>query len=412
MTDHDRSRPMASTLSRRTILKSGAALAATTTVGTALPRVAGAAAATATDSPGGRLLVVFLRGAADHLSITVPLDEAHYHDVRPTIAIAPEATLPLDNRFGLHPALPRLHARYEAGEMAPVVAVGNPAADRSHFLSQDLFERGSDGSDNLGDGWLARHLNATTQPSDGALRAVTVGANVDESLIGFPALGMTSLRTFGLSRAGEFAGRLEDVMRELHSSASNLDRAAIQAIDAAAEVAGLRASQERNGTAAAFEDIVTLFEADLGIEVVTVSTEGWDTHDRMGNVEEGNMRNLLSSFDNTLCDMLDGFDQAGVDDVTTLVVTEFGRRFAENGSGGCDHGWGSAAMVIGHRVNGGRVHGDWPGLDPDVVADANGDVPMTTDYRDLLGEVAAATLGANPTVIFPDHRLESVGVTA
>ncbi|MFW2382557.1 MAG: DUF1501 domain-containing protein [Acidimicrobiales bacterium] len=411
MTAYDRSQPMAATLSRRTVLKSAAALAATSTVGTALPRVAGAAAA-ASASPNERLLVVFLRGAADHLSITVPLDEANYHDLRPTIAIAPEATLPLDDRFGLHPALPRLHARYQAGEMAPVVAVGNPAADRSHFLSQDLFERGSDGTDDLGDGWLARHLNATTQPNDGALRAVTVGANVDESLIGFPALGMTSLQTFGLSRAGDFAGPLEDMMRELHRSDSYLDQAAIQALDAAAVVAGLPVSQHRNRTAAAFEDIVTLFEADLGIEVVTVSTEGWDTHDRMGTAEEGDMRNLLSNLDDTVGEMLDGFDQAGVDDVTTLVVTEFGRRVAENGSNGCDHGWGSAALVIGSNVNGGRVHGDWPGLDPDVLGDTNGDVPMTTDYRDLLGEVATATLGANPNVVFPDHLLEPVGVKA
>lgn len=395
------------TFSRRAFLGSSAAAAAMTATG--FTSTAHAAAA----SPPGRLLVVFLRGAADHLSITVPLDESHYHDARPTISVDPEDTLPLDDRFGLHPAMPRLHARFESGTLAPVVAVGNPAADRSHFLAQDLFERGSAGDDDLGDGWLARHLNATATDDPNPLRAVTVGASVDESLIGFPALGMASLRTFGLPRTTGGAGdRLEELMRALHDSDSDLDRTAIRALDAAATVAELPASELRNLAAAAFEDIVTLFEADLGIEVVTASAGGWDTHDRMGTVDQGGMRDLLSDFDDTLGDLLDGFDRIGAKDVTTLVVTEFGRRVAENGSGGCDHGWGSLALVAGPATAGGRVHGDWPGLAPDVVRDANGDVPMTTDFRDLLGEVAAATLGADPTAVFPGHGFQPVGVTA
>lgn len=401
-------------ITRRTLLGSATALAASTALaGPAIPAARAATSPTSTSAratPAGRLLVVFLRGAADHLSITVPLDEAHYHDVRPGIAIDPDATLPLDGTFGLHPALPRLHARYTDGLVAPVVAVGNPAADRSHFLAQDLFERGSDGRDDLADGWLARHLVATATDGDDPLRAITVGANVDESLIGFPALGMTTLRTFGLPRNAP-AG-LDELMRELHSSDSDLDRTARRALDAAAAVAELPASEQRNRAAAAFEDIVTLFEADLGIEVITVSTEGWDTHDQMGDLDQGRMRDLLAGFDDALGDLLDGFDQRGIADVTTLVVTEFGRRVAENGSGGVDHGWGSAALVVGNGVAGGVVHGDWPGLAPDVVRDANGDVPMTTDFRDLLGEVAAGALGADPAVVFPDHRATSLGVLA
>jgi uncharacterized protein (DUF1501 family) len=363
-------------------------------------------------APNGRLVVVFLRGAADHLSITVPLDEPNYHDARPTIAVDPSTTLQLDDQFGFHPALARLHQRYAAGELAPVVAVGNPAADRSHFLAQDLLERGSDGQDDMGDGWLARHLRASSSGTDNPLRAITIGGNVDESLIGYPALGMGSLQTFGLALAGGAADDLERAMRQAHAGDSPADRAAVQALDAARKVADLPPSSQRNPTAAAFEDIVTLLDADLEIEAITVSIGGWDTHDRMGTVEQGEMRNLLNGLDTTLGDLSDRLDERAIDDVTTIVVTEFGRRVAENGSGGCDHGWGSTALVLGKNVAGGRVYGDWPGLSPDVVADAGGDVPMTTDYRDLLADVVDGVLGGDPSVVFPDHQHSPLGLIA
>ena len=376
-------------LTRRSLLESSAALGAFGLVGLPLlqPSALVRARVAGPRPPrSGRLVVVFLRGAADHLSMTVPLDDSAYQDARPSIAIDPADALPLDDRFGFHPAMPRLHARYRAGDLAPIVAVGNPAADRSHFLAQDLFERGSDGDDDLGDGWLARHLAATSDGADNGLRAITVGANVDDSLAGYPALGMLSLRTFGLAGAGDFADELAAVMRSAHRSGSRVDDVALQAIEAAGMLAELPASAERNRTTAAFDDIVTILDAGLGTEVITVSIDGWDTHSRMGNVDGGDMRTLLAGLDDTLGTMADAFEARGIDDVTTVVVTEFGRRVAENGSGGCDHGWGSAALMLGPSVDGGRVHGDWPGLSADVISETRGDVPMTTDYRDVLGE--------------------------
>ncbi|MBT8241885.1 MAG: DUF1501 domain-containing protein, partial [Acidimicrobiia bacterium] len=227
-----------------------------------------------------------------------------------------------------------------------------------------------------------------------------------------PALGMVSLKTFGLALAGGAAADLEAAMREAHSGDSPADLAAIQALDAARALGDLPASSQRNPTSAAFEDVVTLLDASLGLEVITVSIGGWDTHDRMGTIEQGEMRNLLGGLDTTLGDLSDRLDDRAINDVTTVVVTEFGRRVAENGSGGCDHGWGSTALVLGKNVAGGRVYGDWPGLSPDVVADAAGDVPMTTDYRDLLADAVDGVLGGEPSVVFPDHRHTSLGLMA
>lgn len=406
--------PVNPSITRRTALAS-AAVAGVAAVASpwfarssaALPRLVPDVEST----PPGRLLVVFLRGAADHLSMTVPLDDAGYADVRPNIAIRPDDALELDARFGFHPAMRRLHERYQSGGLAPIVAVGNPAADRSHFVSQDLLERGSDGGDpHLGDGWLARHLTASSRSGDSPLRAVTVGASVDASLLGFGALGIGSLRTFGLSGAGDTADALVDALRSAHAGDPNLEAHAEQAIDAAQAVAGLQASEARDRTTATFEDIATLLDADLGTEVVTANIDGWDTHSRMGDGEQGEMRDLLAGLDDTIGGLADALDESGINDVTTLVVTEFGRRVAQNGSGGCDHGWGSAALVLGPHVQGRTVHGDWPGLAPDVIADTRGDVPMTTDYRDVLGDVVDRVLGGNPAVAFPDHAHQPTGV--
>lgn len=406
-------------VSRRTVLKSAAAAGAVGLAASPIFRVAETAVAASNPTTArvpdvgperpGRLVLVFLRGAADHLSMTVPLDEANYQDARPGIAIDPNRALQLDDRFGFHPAMPRLHERYQDGQLAPLVAVGNPAGDRSHFVSQDLHERGSDGTDAPGNGWLARHLAAASAPGN-ALRAITVGSNVDASLLGARAIGMTSLRSFGLAGAGRDGDILSDVLRRAHDGGSALDVTALQALVAATAVGELPASTARDREVASFEDIATLLEADLGTEVITTSIDGWDTHSRMGDSDAGEMRNLLGGLDDLVAGLADSLDDRGIDDVTTVVVTEFGRRVAENGSGGCDHGWASAALVLGAAANGGRVHGDWPGLEPDVIADTRGDVPMTTDYRDLLGDVVTHVLGGDPSIAFPDHAARPTGV--
>lgn len=392
-------------ITRRTMIGSSVAAGATAVVSPGWHPWPAAAT-----TPTGRLVVVFLRGAADHLSITVPLDEATYHDRRPTIAVDEDATLPLDDHFGMHPALARLHERFVDGQLAPVVAVGNPAADRSHFLGQDLLERGSDGDDRLGDGWLARHLR-TTADDDGPLRAVTMDTTIDESLLGYPALGMGSLASFGLVGAGDRADHVAAGLGALYTRTS-LGDLADQALASIESVDALPASTDRDPTKARFADIATLFEADLGTEVVTVNLGGWDTHDAMGDAGEGQMHDLLVRLDRLLGDFADDLDRRGLDDVTTLVVTEFGRRVAENGAGGCEHGWGSAALLLGRRVAGGSVHGAWPGLDRDVVDDARGDVPMATDFRDVFGDVVEHVLDGDPTAVFPDHDRTALGLFA
>ena len=97
--------------------------------------------------------------------------------------------------------------------------------------------------------------------------------------------------------------------------------------------------------------------------------------------------------------------------MTLVVKSEFGRRVAENGSAGTDHGHGGVMMVLGGNVNGGQVHGQWPGLDP--VSLGNGDLPITTDYRDVLAEILALRLGNTSLQdVFPQHTPQFPGVVS
>jgi uncharacterized protein (DUF1501 family) len=155
-----------------------------------------------------------------------------------------------------------------------------------------------------------------------------------------------------------------------------------------------------------------ILDADLGIEVATINTGGWDTHENMGVSTVGEMRTLLAGLDSSLAAFQADLDARGINDVTIVTMTEFGRRVAENGNGGTDHGYGCAMLAMGAGVNGGQVYGDWAGLGPEVIG-ARGDVVPTVDFRGVLGDCARSTLGvANPGSLFPGYSYAPVGVTA
>lgn len=402
---------------RRSVL---GAMAATTALAGCRSGVAGhlnaPAPAPTTSAPAepssrpGRLVVVYLRGGQDHLSTVIPHSEAAYHDARPTIAVPTEAALDLDGTFGLHPAMPGLAALYAEGRMAPVVATGNPAGDRSHFTAQDLSELGGEDRPRDGLGWLARHLRATESPDDAPFRGVGMGGRAARSLGGWGALGLPSLAAFGLGGSSGAAALAEDGLRLAHEGDGPVHGAGGQVFSAIDEAGELEAAPAGPSPYdAAFTDLATLLAADVGVEVATIDLGGWDTHDSMGGFDAGEMASLLGDLDTTLTGFQTRLDEAGLVDVTTVVMTEFGRRVAENGSGGTDHGWASAMLLLGGGVSGGQVHGEWPGVDRAAIGD-RGDVPVATDFRDVLGDVVAGVLGGDPAAVFPDHEYTPVGV--
>jgi uncharacterized protein (DUF1501 family) len=367
----------------------------------------------------GTLVVVFLRGGMDGLSVVVPAADPHLAQARPRIAVPPASLLPLDRGFGLHPALAPLHPLWGRGQLAVVHGVSTPDVSRSHFQAQDCLERGGS-STGTTEGWLDRVLDAMGPGT--TFRSLAVGANVTRSLAGDqPSLSLTSLEWFKLGGAeGEMAARTTEALSALYTGLDHpLAGEAAATLDGLATAALI--SVQGAPPAATYPDgefperlseVARLVKADVGLRVACVDVGGWDMHTNLGTLDGGAMKNQLTMLGGALAafaqDLGDRFDQ-----VTVVVVTEFGRRVEQNANGGTDHGHGTAVLLLGGGLAGATVHGAWQELHPDVLD--RGDVPGWTDYRDVLADVATARLGIGAgalATVFPGHRVQTVGVMA
>lgn len=360
------------------------------------------------------LVFVFLRGAMDGLSAVVPYRERSYYEQRGSIAIpapgkGPDAAIDLDGHFGLHPALTPLLAAYKSGELALVHAVGSPSESRSHFDAQDFMELGTPGR-KLGDGWLSRVTRAlsTSDPSP----AFALEEPLPRSLDGEPrALAMSGLEVLRADRQGVVAdsirsgfahmyqGDAADAVRGTGASAFAL----LSKLEPLIDTPPRAQYPEGEELGAALADVARLVRAGLG-SVFTLSTAKWDTHRRQG-ASEG----VLAKRFGALARSLAAFRQdlgADIERTLVLVVTEFGRTVRQNGTGGTDHGHGSAMFALGGKVRGGKVYGKWPGLAEDQLYQGR-DLAVTTDFRDVFAEVATRHLGvSDAATLFPDYPID------
>jgi uncharacterized protein (DUF1501 family) len=337
-----------------------------------------------------RLVVIFLRGAADGLSIAAPLGESRYFDLRPTLAVPESEALALDGFFGMHPAGAGLKSLFDAGELAIVHATGLHTAQRSHFEAQAAMEQGIDASELApGDGWIGRYMSSIMQRSP--LSAVALDRAVPQSMGGLnSALAIGSVDEFGLDVDAGTRERLHHAYRRDPLLRPTAD-ALFDAIDAMAPVQGIGSGEgyPADPVGMALADTARLIKSDAGVRVAAVNAGGWDHHDEQIPQMEtvlGSLSSAVEAFRN---------DLGAAWETTTLVIqTEFGRRVAENASGGTDHGHGGTMLVAGGGVNGGQVYGDWPGLNPSSLTDGQ-DLAVTTDYRQVLAEMLAQRLGVS-----------------
>jgi uncharacterized protein (DUF1501 family) len=151
------------------------------------------------------------------------------------------------------------------------------------------------------------------------------------------------------------------------------------------------------------KQIAQLLKANLGVEAAFTDVGGWDTHQNQGAVD-GQLANRLSDFSSSISAFWrDLGDDA--ENITLVTMSEFGRTARQNGTGGTDHGHANAMFVLGGNVKGGKVYGRWPGLDDHQLNEGR-DLAVTTDFRQVLGEAVAKTLGANNLeMVFPGAQL-------
>ncbi len=360
------------------------------------------------------LVVVFLRGGMDGLSVVVPASDPNLYRARPNIAVPAAALLPAGRGFGLHPALAPLQPFWAAGQVAAVHAVASPDASRSHFQAQDCLERGA-ASLAVHSGWLDRVLEALGPGT--TFRAISESSSLPRSLVGSQnKLVLDGVENFRLDVSDGARERTIEALRGLYTGLNHpvalQAEVTLQSLASARRIAGTPAAGTANypggGFADNLRDIARLIKSGAGLRVAAVDLGGWDMHTNLGRVDGGEMRNNLSDLANALAAFATDLGPA-LNDVTLVTMTEFGRRVQENGNAGTDHGHGGVMLLLGGGMNGGRVHGAWPGLAPSALD--QGDVAGANDYRTVLSDALTRRMGiANVAPIFPGHTYKEIGI--
>ena len=354
-----------------------------------------------------RLVVIFLRGAVDGLSVVVPYGDDAYYDLRRSIALKPpgrdNGVLDLDRHFGLHPALAPLMPYWQAGSMAFVQACGSPDPTRSHFDAQLYMENGTPGRGATADGWLNRLLGALPGPH-GAAQAVSFGPQMPRILTGPQpvaniALGAAAEKPLAIDRPA-----VAQAFAQLYGGDDKMSRTYQQGVEArrqmSADMMGGDDDHEQmvanNGAPLpqGFPDdaarLARMMRQDPAIRVAFLALGGWDTHVDQGGAE-GQLANRLRPLGDGLSKLVTGLGPA-FQDTLIIVMSEFGRTAHENGNGGTDHGHGNVMWLLGGGVVGGKVHGARPGLAPDRLYQQR-DLAVTTDFRAVLGPAVTRHLG-------------------
>jgi len=380
----------------------------------------------AKDAPEPRkkiLVAIFQRGAADGLNVVVPHGEKAYYRLRPTIAVPRPATgnadaaIDLDGFFGLHPSLAPLKPLFDQQHLAIVDAAGSPDPTRSHFDAQDYMESGTPGLKATHDGWMNRAL-PKAEGKVSPVRAVSLGPTLSRAMSGHnPAISLQTIGGFQVRDAmasKQFQDMYQNAADPMLRAAGQETFEAVQMLQSVQKqpytpAGGANYPRGRFGDS--LRQIAQLIKADVGVEMAFADIGGWDHHvNELGQrASEGQLANLLREYGQALAafwtDMGDRMQ-----DVALVTMSEFGRTAHENGNRGTDHGHANCMFVMGGAVKGGKVYGKWPGLEREQLYEGR-DLALTTDFRDVLGELVAKHMGnGSLNGVFPGYDPKFLGL--
>jgi len=374
------------------------------------------------------LVCVFLRGGADTLNMFIPYADDRYYSLRPTIAIkrptrgVADCAVRLNDFYALHPKLAQWLPIFQDGRLGIVQAVGSDNNSGSHFEAQDQMEHGESQNKAVNSGgWLGRHLQTRAHSSQTPLSAVAIGPAVQESLRGAPHVSaISSISQIQLESPAHDPASVGKALSKLYGAEvgilSEPGRATLALLK---RVEALRGQEYKPAGGAQYpesdfgsglRETARLIKANVGLEVACIDLGGWDTHFFQGSVSGVQAEAIdqlsrgLAAFDTDIAKERHA--------VTTIVMTEFGRRVYENSSLGTDHGRGFALAAIGDHINGGTIHGAWPGLETGEV-DILGPSGLTVnfDYRSVLAEVLSGVAGNRQIeAVFPHFTPKPVGL--
>ena len=365
------------------------------------------------------LVILYLGGGNDSLSMIAPYNDPFYVSRRPTLAVPAGQVLQIGTdsskvALGLHPRLTGLKQIFDQGRLALVQRTGYPNQSRSHFLGVDIWST-ADPVNSSGLGWVGRYLDSLPSPVDplvgwnatGSLPHVLQAAHTPVPAISNPAGYSFSSPNGGAEAAAERSTALKiashlPVDRPELAFVYGSAQAALGTLDRVATVAAYAPTltYPTSGLGQALRAVAGAMNKGIGTRVFYVTTGGFDTHSAQNvNATNGAYYNLMATLNDALLAFFNDLKNQGLLDDTLLVsFSEFGRRITENGSQGTDHGSASAMMVMGGKVNGG-LYGTAPSLSTDpgnpTLENNAGDVKFETDFRSVYAQVIDGWLGAD-----------------
>jgi uncharacterized protein (DUF1501 family) len=369
------------------------------------------------------LVVLYLSGGNDSLSMVIPYNDPFYTSRRPTIRIPAGNVLQIGTdssrvALGLHPRLTGLKDIFDRGRLALIQRTGYPNQSRSHFQGTDIWSS-ADPSNPAGNGWVGRYLDSLPSPVD-----ALVGWNTTRDLprvlqsnkVSVPAIPSPATYAFQSPNTGAEAAaeRIAAVRINSHVPVDNPElafvygsaQAAMATLDRVATVSTYNGTTAypNTGLGQALKAVSGAMVRGIGTRVFYVTTGGFDTHSAQNpNQTNGSYYNLMATLNDALFAFYTDLTNQGLlGDTLVLSFSEFGRRISENGSNGTDHGAASVMLAMGGRVNGG-LFGTAPNLNTDLsnptLENSAGDVKFETDFRSVYARVLDSWLGADSRAV-------------
>lgn len=314
---------------------------------------------------GQRFVLMILRGGLDGLAAVVPYGDRAFASLARRARInEPEDSLHrLDSTFALHPSLKGFSELYAQKELAILHACAPAYRARSHFEAQDCLENGTEKPHGARDGWLNRALAALARAN-----GVAIASSMPLVL-----RGKAAATTWAPSPLQETNAELAQRIAALYSEDAQLGPVFARAMEMNGTKVG--AGRPRQRLSEATSVAAAFLRRPDGPQVAVLHDGGWDTHSQ----QNGRLRRKLAELNDGVQALRTGLGDLWRSTVL-VVVTEFGRTAAANGTGGTDHGTGGVLFLIGGAVRGGRILGDWPGLSPNDLHERR-DLRATSDLR-------------------------------
>jgi uncharacterized protein (DUF1501 family) len=349
--------------------------------------------------PGNKVMVVIqLSGGNDGLNTVIPVRNDIYYRERPRLAIAKDQALLLTDETGLHPALGGFRDLYNDGSLGILNGVGYPNPDRSHFRSMDIWHSASDSKDYVYTGWLGRYLDAQCNGCDKPTSALELDDTLSLALKGEKSKGLAFKDPARLYNASH-----EKFFKDI--AASRQDAAGEQPVDylykTMAETLSsadyiFKESRMRptshtypaTGLGQSLKTIASLIYSNIDTKVYYISLGSFDTH----VAQENKHKQLLTELNDAVAAFVKDLKANNrFNDVLLTTFSEFGRRVAQNGSAGTDHGTANNMFFVSGAL---RQKGVLNAM-PDLANLAEGDMKHAVDFKDVYATLLKKWLGAN-----------------